>query len=92
MYLGPSNIYIEENKSIKKLNKKKFNIYKKFTISKVANYLSKGKIIARCAGRMEFGQRALGNRSILADPRFLEIKEKLTQLLRIEIFGCHLRL
>ena len=34
---------------------------------------------------MEFGQRALGNRSILADPRFLEIKQKLTQLLRIEI-------
>jgi len=26
-------------------------------------------MIGRCAGRMEFGQRALGNRSILADPR-----------------------
>ena len=31
IYLGPSNSYIEENKSIKKLNKKKFNIYKIFS-------------------------------------------------------------
>ncbi|HJR76194.1 MAG TPA: carbamoyltransferase C-terminal domain-containing protein [Nitrospiraceae bacterium] len=30
--------------------------------------LAKGHIVARCAGRMEFGARALGNRSILADP------------------------
>ena len=67
------------------MNKKKFHIYEKFTISKVAKSLSQGKIIARCAGRMEFGQRALGNRSILADPRFLEIKEKLILRLRIEI-------
>ena len=82
LYLGPSNNYIEENKSIKKLNKKKFNIYKKYSLKQVANYLSKGKIIARCAGRMEFGQRALGNRSILADPRFLEIKQKINSAIK----------
>lgn len=35
----------------------------------IAHQLSQGKIIARCSGRMEFGLRALGNRSILADPR-----------------------
>lgn len=34
----------------------------------VAEELSKDKIIARFAGRMEFGARALGNRSILAHP------------------------
>ncbi len=37
-------------------------------IATVAKMLSEGKIVARCAGRMEFGARALGNRSILADP------------------------
>jgi hypothetical protein len=34
----------------------------------VAALLADGQIVARCAGRMEFGARALGNRSILADP------------------------
>jgi carbamoyltransferase len=34
----------------------------------VAELLANGAIVARCQGRMEFGARALGNRSILADP------------------------
>lgn len=34
----------------------------------VADLLSTGTVVARCKGRMEFGARALGNRSILADP------------------------
>lgn len=34
----------------------------------VAGLLQDGEIVARFAGRMEFGARALGNRSILADP------------------------
>ncbi|WP_404307311.1 carbamoyltransferase family protein [Neorhodopirellula lusitana] len=35
----------------------------------VANHLASGKVVGRFAGRMEFGPRALGNRSILGDPR-----------------------
>lgn len=35
---------------------------------KIAVLLAAGEVIARCCGRMEFGARALGNRSILADP------------------------
>lgn len=35
----------------------------------VAKRLVEGKIVGRVAGRMEWGARALGNRSILADPR-----------------------
>jgi len=35
---------------------------------KVAELLAEGEIVARFAGRSEFGARALGNRSILADP------------------------
>ena len=77
LYLGPENTLKQEIDLLKKLNKKKFRIYKKFDDSKVATFLSKGKILARCVGRMEFGQRALGNRSILADPSHLNIKEKI---------------
>lgn len=36
---------------------------------KIGKALAQGKIIGRFAGRMEWGSRALGNRSILADPR-----------------------
>jgi Predicted carbamoyl transferase, NodU family len=35
---------------------------------RVAELLARGEVVARCAGRSEFGARALGNRSILADP------------------------
>ena len=41
------------------------------------NELKDGKILGLFSGRMEFGPRALGNRSILADPRPSEMKEKL---------------
>lgn len=34
----------------------------------VAELLAKNRVVARCAGRMEFGARALGNRSILSNP------------------------
>jgi carbamoyltransferase len=39
--------------------------------------LAQGKVIGWIRGRAEFGPRALGNRSILADPRSLNIKERL---------------
>ena len=40
-----------------------------------AELLSQGKVIAWFQGRMEFGQRALGARSILANPRRAEMKD-----------------
>ena len=45
--------------------------------SKLASLLSNGKIVGRMSGNMEFGPRALGNRSILADPRNEEMQLKL---------------
>jgi len=41
---------------------------------KIAAYLADGKIIAYFSGRTEFGPRALGCRSILADPRNSDMK------------------
>ncbi|MEE2887512.1 MAG: carbamoyltransferase C-terminal domain-containing protein [Planctomycetota bacterium] len=41
----------------------------------VAEALSKGNIVARYEGRAEFGPRALGHRSILADPTFKRMKD-----------------
>jgi carbamoyltransferase len=41
----------------------------------VANLLSEGNVLGWFQGRSEFGPRALGNRSILADPRKAEMKD-----------------
>ena len=43
----------------------------------VADLLNTGKIIGWFQGRMEFGPRALGNRSIIADPRNTDMQKKL---------------
>ncbi|MEC7525702.1 MAG: carbamoyltransferase C-terminal domain-containing protein [Myxococcota bacterium] len=42
-----------------------------------AALLAAGKIVAVARGRAEYGPRALGNRSILADPRDPDVKERL---------------
>lgn len=44
---------------------------------KTAQLLAEGKVVGWVQGRAEFGPRALGNRSILADPRNPKIKEKI---------------
>lgn len=43
----------------------------------MAMALADGKIVGWTQGRAEFGPRALGNRSILADPRRLGVKERI---------------
>ncbi len=45
--------------------------------SEVAGLLAKGKVVGWFQGRMEFGQRALGGRSILADPRDAKMKDRI---------------
>lgn len=44
---------------------------------KIAGYIEEGNIIGWFHGRMEFGPRALGNRSIIADPRSPAMQQKL---------------
>jgi hypothetical protein len=45
----------------------------------VAGLLDDGKVVGWFQGRMEFGPRALGQRSILADPRAPQMQERLNQ-------------
>jgi carbamoyltransferase len=44
-----------------------------------ADMIADGKIVAWFQGRMEFGPRALGNRSLLADPRRTDMRDILNQ-------------
>ncbi len=47
-----------------------------------AQAISEGKILGWCQGRMEWGPRALGNRSILADPRRADMKDILNRKIK----------
>ncbi len=49
---------------------------------KIAELLAEGFIVARCSGRMEWGPRALGNRSVLASTTQPGVVERLNRLLR----------
>jgi carbamoyltransferase len=77
-YLGPefSNIDIE-------LAAKKYKaVFQKFEnfetlIKHTAELIDKGNVVGWFQGRMEFGPRALGNRSILGDARNAEMQKKL---------------
>ena len=48
----------------------------------IANLLSKGNVVAVARGREEFGARALGNRSILADPSNINIVQKINEQIK----------
>jgi carbamoyltransferase len=62
------NNYINNINSMDSRDKFKYDYYD--DIDGIAgDLLSKGKVLARCTGRGEWGPRALGNRSIIADPR-----------------------
>lgn len=82
LYLGQEATIEEEQQTINSLNKDKYIILDSFDSKYIANLLAGGKVLARCAGRMEFGQRALGNRSILADPKDMRVKETINKMVK----------
>jgi len=49
----------------------------------VADSLVSGKVVGWFRGRMEFGPRALGNRSILADPRSAQMRDVVNQRVKL---------
>jgi carbamoyltransferase len=52
------------------------------TARQVASLLAEGRVIARMAGRMEFGARSLGNRSILANPYLPDMVDRINQKIK----------
>lgn len=50
--------------------------------TRLAKELVAGRVIGTFQGRLEFGPRALGNRSVLADPRDPAIRERINNILK----------
>lgn len=56
------------------------DIGNEYPVQKVFNALLSKQIVGVAAGRAEFGPRALGNRSLLADPRGQDIKDRVNEI------------
>jgi carbamoyltransferase len=48
-----------------------------------AQQIADGKVIAWCRGRLEFGPRALGHRSILADPGVADMRDRINAMVKM---------
>jgi len=57
-----------------------YKIGDKYPVQDILDGLKKDKIVAVANGRAEYGPRALGNRSILADPRDPDIKNRVNKI------------
>ena len=80
-FLGPeydSEIFI---KNLKNYDVEKID-YPQNLYEKVAKEIHDGKIVGWYRGRIEFGARALGNRSILADPTKPDMKSRINRVIK----------
>ncbi len=78
--LGPSNDDAELEKVVNTYKLPATRVHDPATTA--AELLADGKIVGWFQGRMEFGPRALGNRSILADPRDPEMTVKVNSAVK----------
>ncbi|MDA9136626.1 carbamoyltransferase [Candidatus Pelagibacter sp.] len=76
-YLGPEYSQKQIEDELKKIGAKYKILSEEEVLDKTADDLSKGEAIGWFQGRMEFGPRALGGRSILGDPRSSEMQKNL---------------
>lgn len=63
-----------------------YNLNDDYPVKDIVTGLIRDKVVAVASGRAEYGPRALGNRSILADPRDPNIKDKVNLIKKREMF------
>jgi carbamoyltransferase len=84
VYLGPqySSIEIQRLLNATSLEYKDFRGKTGELLRETAQRLANGKVIGWFQGRMEYGPRALGNRSILADPRDPDMRDRVNAMVK----------
>lgn len=85
VYLGPALSSAEIFQILKSTSAKfqDFRGREEELIGFTVDQLVKGKVIGWAQGRMEFGPRALGSRSILADPRRPDMRDRINTLVKM---------
>jgi len=82
IYVGPSYSN-EEIKSFLDANKIRHQFLENdLLLETTAKLISEGNVVGWYQGKMEWGPRALGNRSILADPRSIKMKDILNEKIK----------
>lgn len=76
-YFGPNFTDVEIESELNECGAKFEKVSRNNLIQQIASEISNNKIIGWMQGKMEFGPRALGNRSILADPRSSKMQRQL---------------
>jgi carbamoyltransferase len=85
VYLGPASTGEEAHHVLKTTSAKflDFRGREEDLINFTVDRLLEGKVIGWSQGRMEFGPRALGGRSILGDPRRPEMRDRINALVKM---------
>ena len=82
IYVGPSYSDTEIISFLKSENIRYKTFERESLVETTATLISEGKIVGWYQGKMEWGPRALGNRSILADPRDPKMKDILNEKIK----------
>lgn len=82
VYVGPSYTDQQIQQFLNSKNIKYEQLQHFDLLQKTAKLISDGNVVGWYQGRMEWGPRALGNRSILADPRRPEMKDILNEKIK----------
>ena len=82
IYVGPDYSQDEINHFLNSNNITYESFEKKLLLEKTVKLIADGKIVGWYQGKMEWGPRALGNRSILADPRDAKMKDILNEKIK----------
>ena len=88
LYLGRDIAEEGAEEAIERMGVRKKHVVRRFgdVESEVARLLSKGEVVARVKGREEFGARALGNRSILANPADNRVVARINKMIKSRDF------
>src|SRR5262249_37415089 len=79
VYYGPEYSSADISKELNNTGLHYHRLSEDELLDRTARQIAEGQIVGWFQGRMEFGPRALGNRSILADPRRHDMTDTLNQ-------------
>ncbi len=88
LYLGPDHDGAEEREALNAVKDMPGFVWEEpqDIEDRIAELLAAGDVVARCRGRMEWGARALGNRSILASAQDWRTVDRINRMIKLRDF------